>query len=61
MNNDLNDPEYKNEWGKTALMLNAFRGDIEGFKRLIDAGANIEAKDLAGNTALRLTAYYGVN
>ncbi len=48
-----------NQEGWTALMIAANRGHIEAIKALIQAGANIEAKDKAGWTPLMYAASEG--
>lgn len=40
------------DWGFTSLHLAAQRGDAEAIKVLLDAGANMEAKDVVSTLTL---------
>ena len=45
--------------GYTALMLASEKGHVDAVQALLDAGADIEAKDYYGWTALMLASRYG--
>ncbi len=53
---EARDPNYMNA---TALMLAAERDDISCARLLLDGGADPDAVDQAGDTALNWAAYYG--
>ena len=45
--------------GRTPLMLAAFRGDAAGVLNLLERGADVNARDSAGDTALMFAAFRG--
>ena len=45
--------------GRTPLMLEAFRGNIAGVVNLLEAGADVNARDRDGDTALMFAAFKG--
>jgi len=53
---DVRDAEYMNA---TALMIAAERDNIDCGRLLLNAGADPDALDIAGDTALNWAAYYG--
>ena len=55
MRHEAND----NVEGRTPLMLAAFRGDTAGVMRLLETGADVNARDRDGDTALMFSAYRG--
>jgi len=48
----MRDEANENVKGRTALMLAAFRGDTAAVINLLDAGADVNARDKDGRTAL---------
>lgn len=52
--------EAKDEWGRTALHRTVIYGQLDILKLLLEAGANIEAKDTKRQTPLHLAASYKV-
>jgi ankyrin repeat protein len=55
----MRDEANENVEGRTPLMLAAFRGDTAGVIRLLEAGADVNARDRDGDTALMFAAYRG--
>lgn len=45
--------------GSTALMMAAMKGNVEVMRVLIDAGADVHARNRSGNTAFMLAAQFG--
>ena len=55
----MRDEANDNVEGRTPLMLAAFRGDTAGVIRLLECGADVNARDKDGDTALMFAAYRG--
>jgi len=55
----MRDEANDNVEGRTPLMLAAFRGDTAGVIRLLEAGAEVNARDRDGDTALMFAACKG--
>ena len=55
----MRDEANDNVEGRTPLMLAAFRGDTAGVMRLLETGADVNARDRDGDTALMFAAYKG--
>ena len=55
----MRDEANENVEGRTPLMLAAFRGDAAGVIRLLEGGADVNARDRDGDTALMFAAYRG--
>ena len=55
----MRDEANDNVEGRTPLMLAAFRGDTAGVIRLLEGGADVNARDKDGDTALMFAAYKG--
>jgi ankyrin repeat protein len=55
----MRDEANDNVEGRTPLMLAAFRGDAAGVMRLLEGGADVNARDRDGDTALMFAAYKG--
>jgi ankyrin repeat protein len=55
----MRDEANENVEGRTPLMLAAFRGDTAGVIRLLETGADVNARDRDGDTALMFAAYRG--
>lgn len=51
--------EEKDDVGFTPLFWSVYHGDDEVMKRLLEAGANMYAKDKHGSTVLGTAAWYG--
>jgi len=56
---NINEPGGVSDWEKTALIEASIRGDINMVKMLIDAGADLNAQDSYGDTALMACAGFG--
>ena len=56
---DVNARGSSFDWGKTAIIEAAIRGDDEISKRLLRAGANVNGVDNYGDTALMAAAEFG--
>ncbi len=55
----MRDEANDNVEGRTPLMLAAFRGDTAGVINLLEAGADVNARDRDGDTALMFAAHRG--
>jgi ankyrin repeat protein len=55
----MRDEANENVEGRTPLMLAAFRGDTAGVIRLLEGGADVNARDRDGDTALMFAACKG--
>lgn len=51
--------QHRDESGRTALMYAAMGGDVATVQRLLDLGADVDAVDAMGNTAVDLAAKNG--
>jgi ankyrin repeat protein len=55
----MRDEANDNVKGRTPLMLAAFRGDAAAVVKLLERGADVNARDGDGDTALMFAAYRG--
>jgi ankyrin repeat protein len=55
----MRDEANENVAGRTPLMLAAFRGDLAAVGRLLELGADVNARDRDGDTALMFAAFKG--
>ena len=55
----MRDEANDNVKGRTPLMLAAFRGNTAAVINLLERGADVNARDSAGDTALMFAAYRG--
>ncbi len=55
----MRDEANANVEGRTPLMLAAFRGDAAAVLNLLEAGAEVNARDRDGDTALMFAAFRG--
>lgn len=55
----MRDEANENVEGRTPLMLAAFRGDAAAVIRLLEGGADVNARDRDGDTALMFAAHKG--
>ena len=55
---EIEDINVKNEQGQTALMIAATKGSLDSLRVLVEAGANLNATTITGNTALMFSAQF---